>query len=99
LADEKEGSINMFAIQIVGTGDGSPCKYIGQWLQKFDPEAYRGRGAILCTTNIRDAMLFDNGADALMFWNTQSKTVPFRPDGKPNKPLTAYSVVIDAFDI
>jgi len=28
----------------------------------------------------------------MLAWMTQSTSKPLRPDGKPNRPLTAYSV-------
>jgi len=34
-------------------------------------------------------------SDAMIFWGTQSNTVPLRPDGKPNKPLTALSIEVE----
>jgi hypothetical protein len=41
---------------------------------------------------IEQAALFADVATAMEFLNTQSCTVPFRDDGKPNRPLTAFTV-------
>ena len=40
-------------------------------------------------------MRFVSIAEAMEYWRTVSTTVPFRPDGKPNRPLTAYTVEIE----
>jgi hypothetical protein len=34
-------------------------------------------------------------ASAKAFWGTQSKALPPRPDGKPNRPLTAITVAFN----
>jgi hypothetical protein len=69
---------------------GSKDKY----LKTCDFEAYEGRGSCTFTDNIEDAMMFISKAEAMLFWKTQSKIRPKRPDGKPNRPLTAYHVEI-----
>jgi hypothetical protein len=39
-------------------------------------------------------MTFPSKAAALDYYFTTSKTVPRRPDGRPNRPLTAYTIEI-----
>lgn len=46
------------------------------------------------TPVVNDAMRFPSVSEAFDFWRQRSKTVPNRPDGKPNRPLTAVSVEI-----
>jgi len=41
-----------------------------------------------------DAMTFEQPHDALTFYNRQSTKTPIRPDGRQNKPLTAFTVLI-----
>lgn len=41
------------------------------------------------------AMTFDSFAAALEYWKRQSTVRPLRPDGKPNRPFTAWSVEIE----
>jgi hypothetical protein len=65
------------------------------YLQKFDPEAHGGRGEYEFTTDAKQAMSFTTIAEALTYWRTQSKTVPLRPDGKANRPLTAFNVSLE----
>jgi hypothetical protein len=66
----------------------------GQYLQSMDFEAHGGRGHMTTTRDVRKAMLFLTAGDAMAYWQTQSKTVPLRDDGKPNRPLTAYTIDI-----
>lgn len=41
------------------------------------------------------AMRFANTGEAIAAWNTASTRRPLRPDGKPNKPLTALTVEVE----
>jgi hypothetical protein len=74
--------------------DSTPCPHEGQWLKSFDHDAYDGRGYGVFTDKIQRAKRFAGKAEALAFWNTQSTVQPWRPDGRPNKPLTALTIEI-----
>jgi hypothetical protein len=74
-----------------GREDVSDVRY----LRSFDPEAQHGRGEIRTTTFRELALRFDGLTAAWECWQTQSKSVPLRNDGRPNKPLTAYTVTFD----
>jgi hypothetical protein len=71
------------------------CNTVGQYLQSCDFEACNGRGYVTFTAALSKAMKFASKNDAFVFYLTKSKTVPLRPDGKPNRPLTAYLVTIE----
>lgn len=62
-----------------------------QYLQDYDIEAYDGRGWAIGTNDLKKAKRFASMSEAIDAWNTQSKVRPLREDGKPNKPLTAFS--------
>ena len=62
------------------------------WLQSFDPEAHEGRGEIRVTRDIAKAQRFASFEAVIAEWKRPSITVPLRDDGKPNRPLTAYTV-------
>lgn len=64
----------------------------GMWLKTYDPNANDGRGHIDLTTKESEGMAFDDQVAALEFWRQQSTVRPLRPDGKPNRPLTAFNV-------
>lgn len=78
-------------IQLINTFlEKNPTTYV--YLKTFDPEAYNGRGEITTTKELNEAKRFENFQAVIDEWNTQSKIRPLRPDGKPNKPLTAFTV-------
>lgn len=86
-------------VVIVNQGFAGPLPLskapVGQYLVSFDPDAYDGRGHAQWSANRNKAMVFESGGQALEFWRTQSKVKPFRPDGHPNRPLTAYHVTLE----
>lgn len=68
---------------------------IGKYLEWSDPNARRGRGDERWTDDPAKAKRFPSFQAAMDCWNAQSTKVPLRPDGKPNKPLTAFSVTVE----
>lgn len=81
-----------------GFADGTPCPHEGQYLQSFDFEAYDGQGWGEFTADPAKAKRFSDKLAAAEFWRTISKTRPRRPDGQPNRPLTALSCEITEID-
>jgi hypothetical protein len=68
----------------------------GSYLRDFDVDAAGGVGVVRWTTDLTKAMKFPNARTAMLAWQTQSTQYPIRPwDGKPNRPLTAYTVTIE----
>lgn len=63
-----------------------------RWLQRFDADAHGGRGSIVMTKNRSEAMQFDSLQAVMECWKTQSTVQPLRDDGRPNRPLTAYTI-------
>lgn len=84
----------MKIIKAVMFANGMPCPHEGQYLKEADFEAHDGRGFMTFTKDINRAMKFEGTGQAMAFWSTRSKTHPTRPDGQPNRPLTALSVEI-----
>lgn len=64
----------------------------GVYVTDFDPDL-TAWGAYAAGP-LAQALRFRSAAEAMMCWRLQSKTVPLRPDGKPNRPLTALTVEI-----
>jgi hypothetical protein len=70
------------------------------FLRSFDPEASATEpptyptGDARFTADIGDAMQFASKSAAFATWWTQSETVPHRPDGKANRPLTIFTMSI-----
>jgi hypothetical protein len=65
------------------------------YLESFDPEGNNGRGEFAFTMDALKAKTFATMSEALAYWRTQSSTVPFRPDGGVNRPLTAFNVSLE----
>ena len=64
----------------------------GPYLQSSNPDANWGRGHETWTDDVSEAKRFATFGDAMDCWKAQSTVRPFRNDGRPNRPLTAYSV-------
>jgi len=62
------------------------------YLRAYDVDAHGGRGSVATTRDIAEARAWCTQHEVLLAWMTQSNTVPFRPDGLPNRPLTSYSM-------
>jgi hypothetical protein len=74
----------------------APEKWIhDQYITWYDPEAYDGRGDVRLSPHAKDAKQFADRVEALKFWQQIPKCRPRRDDGKPNRPLTAFSVWIE----
>lgn len=82
-------------IRVIGFANGVPCPHAGLYVQTFDFDAHDGRGLGIFTPDKVDALKFPDGQAAFLFWQTQSKVKPTRPDGRPNRPLTAATVDIE----
>lgn len=65
------------------------------FLKDFDHEAGNGHGLLTVTKKRDEAKVFESGMEAMEFWRKQSVTKPLRPDGKPNRPLTAFTISIE----
>lgn len=64
------------------------------FLKSCDFEAYGGRGLVILTFDVREAISFETKAEAFTFWMRSPSCRPTRDDGRPNRPLTAYTVEI-----
>lgn len=81
-------------IKVLGLADGSWHAQEDTYLQSFDPDAHDGRGDAELTDDLAAAMRFENAVEAMRLWQTQSTVQPTRLDGKPNKPLTAFTIEV-----
>ena len=69
-----------------------PAELDGQYLKSFDHDGSGGVGYGEGTFDPNEALQFDTQMDALEFWRKPSSVRPLRPDGEPNRPLTASTV-------
>ena len=64
----------------------------GEYVKTYDPEAHNGRGAATFTKDVNEALKFSDFTEAMAFARKQPANRPFRADGKPNRPLTAFTL-------
>jgi hypothetical protein len=72
-----------------GRTDGVP---VGCYLASFDPEGARGTGIAEWTKYPAHAMTFATAEAATACYRAVPHNRPLRADGKPNQPLTMFSV-------
>lgn len=85
----------MFVIKILSGAGGMKTPLDGKYVKGFDPDAFDGRGNVTGTPTREHAMQFPEAGEAFLFWTTQSTVRPMRPDGKPNRPMTAYTINVE----
>ncbi len=91
----------MYVIRVLADASTGTEPIYKTWVKSFDPDfqpkGYKGpKTGYIETTVIRsEAMKFETMAIAHQLYMTKSSKVPVRPDGKPNRPMTAFTVVIE----
>jgi hypothetical protein len=71
---------------------------VGPFLEWSDPDAKRGLGDEGWTDDPAKAKKFKSFTEAMECWQAQSRVRPYRDDGRPNRPLTAFSVVAERLE-
>lgn len=69
---------------------------IGKFLESYR-DTTDGRGEMVFTSDIRCAMQFATAGEAVAYTRAASRTVPLRPDGRPNKPMTAMTIEVGQY--
>ena len=92
----------MKVIKIIGLADGQASSFEGMYVGNFDPSHSPPLGhwpqtsCILDVTPRKDeAKAYNDAAAAWEDWRRIDERLPTRPDGKPNRPLTAFTVEIE----
>ena len=68
----------------------------GMYLKSYDPDYRNGLGRVVVTDDPREAQHFDNMIEAFNEWKRPSTVHPIRStDGKPNRPMSAWSVTAE----
>lgn len=81
-------------------GDQPQPALVGQFLAEYDPEKHDGMGEAAWTPDREHALRFDDAVEAWALWTTVPTSRPVRPDGQPNKPLTAFTIeIVDDTDL
>ena len=85
----------MSKIIILGWADGGTVPDAPGYLRaiQLDP-ANPYVPKVILTQNPDDAKTWSSTGEAFAYWTKVHPTVERRPDGKPNKPMTAFNVEI-----
>jgi hypothetical protein len=82
-------------IQLRSRADGSTNGLpVGWYLAAYNADGNDGWGEAIWTEDRAEAIVFATAAEAHARWTEQSRLRPLRPDGRPNRPLTAFSVFL-----
>lgn len=73
---------------------GTPHPAVGEYVKWYSPSGHRGAGKLITTPHRERAKRYPSKIAALEEYRAISCTHPWRRDGKPNRPLTAFTVEI-----
>lgn len=92
----------MLLMKIVGFVDGRPTPFDGQYVVEYNPsrEGIDPFGRpwgfhLVCTADPQQARVFADLAEFKELWAAVDQRNPVRLDGKPNRPLTAFTVATE----
>lgn len=78
-------------VSIEGALGALAASHLGRWLVSYDLEARTAQNMIVTTSDPAKAKGFPDTMAATQCWR---RTKGRRADGRPNRPLTAYTVSI-----
>jgi hypothetical protein len=74
-------------------GENLPCD--GRYIVKYDPTLVDGVFTLETSPNVEDAIGFDSFVEMRDYWMQVCPDPATRPDGLPNRPLTAFTVSLE----
>ena len=92
----------MKKIYIKGWGPIGPTikkhlgKINGEYVKKYEPEAFDGYGDVVFTDRKEEALTFETFTDAYLFVGQIPNNRPVRDDGQPNRPISAFTLEVKA---
>lgn len=84
----------MTLLQILSRADGLPSGVDGQYVKSYTADGNEGRGDLVLTRHRGQAKRYPSKLAAMSEWKRVSSTHPTRDDGRPNRPLTAFTVTV-----
>ncbi len=85
----------MKVIQIIGLANGMDSGGAeGQYVHRYNPDGNMGRGDLILTHDKSKAKRYMDFKQATDDWRRISTTHPVRHDGKPNRPMTAFTIQV-----
>jgi hypothetical protein len=87
----------MVTLKIIGLVNGVPTKFDGKYLVEYDPKPRLDDVGeyyihLVATDKPEEARQFAGAAEAMEAYLSYHA---LRPDGKPDRPLTAYTVEVE----
>lgn len=91
-----DGRVIIHVVGLAGfiSGPEAPPDPTGQYVETYDPEAFGGLGDVTTTTDPAKAARFPDTVTALHTWQIAPQNRPMRLDGRPNRPLSAFSIEV-----
>lgn len=84
----------MVTLRVLGSASTGAEPVEPTWVKSCDVDAMDGYGLAELTTDFAEALTFPDAGAAMRFWQRQSTVRPLRADGRPNRPLTAYTIEV-----
>jgi len=99
-----------YVIQLLRLVSGDPTPHDGRFLKAFDPtwldvpepEWHSNGGVYMRLVKVLEtvddpaqALQFPSPVEAMAVWQKVSLNYPIRPDGRSNRPLTAFHAVFE----
>ena len=82
-------------IKIVCSATGDRTAHDGHYVQEYVPNFDR-HGYLVSTSRLESAKRYRDHAAAFEAWRAINGQHPVRDDGKPNRPLTAFTVQMES---
>lgn len=83
-------------IRLLALADGRHTSVDGTYVADYDPDGNDGRGELVTTPHKTHARQFTDAIAALSYWRAPAGPPHhLRPDGKPNRPMTMFTVQIE----
>lgn len=79
-------------IRILGRAIPGPSPEAGRYVRVYDPNGGGEHGNLTLTGTRLKAKRYADKAAALEAYRAINENHPLRPDGMPNRPLTAFTV-------
>lgn len=86
-----------YVIQLVGLVNGDPHPLDGQYVRYYHPgpkAMARGECWLTTTRNPAYARVYPTKAAATEEYRRVDPRIPVRADGKPNRPMTAWTILV-----
>jgi hypothetical protein len=81
-----------YVILLIGLSTGQATREDGRYVKTYDPSGNRGQGLLTTTEDSEDALQFGTETEAFEKWR---EPYGIRADGKPNRPLTAFTMTLE----